>query len=157
MKFMALYENLDELLIGSLDDWIASVNVLNDKDAVELVAEICVLHLKELTSDQIIQYGQVIGWKCAVSKLKYSQLRRYVDEIKMIGQMPDKISKLKLFRINLLHGYSRQEKELKQFYIFIDGLIKSNKIIDEEDFDAFSYLIDSITAHYEAFRGDSKD
>ena len=152
---MPLYKDLDELLIGFLNEWIVTVKILESKDTTTIAEEICVLQLKELTADKIIQYGQVIGSHCAVSKLKYSQLRRYVDEIKMIEQLSDRINKLKLFRINLLHGYSRQEKELKPFYIFIDSLIKTNKIKDDKDFETFTYLIDSITAHFEALRDDS--
>ncbi len=108
--------------------------------------------LRNLTPDMIIEYGQVIGYKCFESKLKYSQLRRYVDEIKNIEALAsvERVSKIQLFRIPLLHGYSRQPEELKPFFKFIDSIIKGNNIQNDDDFENFVRLVDSITAHYEA-------
>ncbi len=111
--------------------------------------------LDVIEKDYLMQYGQVIGFKSALVGLKYNQLRRYVDEIKNIEQSENRITKLKMFRVYLLHGYSRQPTELEPFYKFIDGIIKSNKVEDDKDFEVFVHLIDSITAHFEAFRSDS--
>jgi len=154
---MALYKDLNELLDGSEDGWVRSVKQMENQSPYDLVRNIVQKQLSLLPADKIVQYGQVIGFKCKQSDLKYSQLRRYVDEIKSIEQSSDKNNKIKLFRIQLLHGYSRQKEQLEPFYQFVDGLIKSNKIQNEEDFEVFIHLIDSITAHFEAFRDDSKD
>lgn len=154
---MALYNNIEELLDGSGEVWVNAVNEMKNQSSKKLVANIIEPRLVSLPADKIVQYGLVIGYKCKESKLKYSQLRRYVDEIKTIEQSSDKINKIKLFRIQLLHGYSRQKEQLEPFYQFVDGLIKSNKIQEEKDFKAFVDLIDSITAHFEAFRDDNND
>jgi len=156
---MALYScdesGLSEMLSGSSSDWKTQVKVMRDKNIDSLTAEFPEERLQKLEADKIIQYGLVIGYKCANAKLKYSQLRRYVDEIKNFEHSEDKIARLKMFRVHLLHGYSRQPTELEPFYKFIDGIIKSNKVEDEKDFEAFVHLIDAITAHFEAFRSDS--
>lgn len=154
---MALYNNIDELLDGSEESWIRTVKWMIGLSADLLVKNITKSQLKLLTANEIVQYGQVLGYQCKNSELKYSQLRRYVDEIKTIEQSVDRINKIKLFRIQLLHGYSRQKVQLKPFYQFVDGLIKLNKIKEDKDFEAFVDLIDSITAHYEAFRDDNND
>jgi CRISPR/Cas system CSM-associated protein Csm2 small subunit len=152
---MALYKSIEELLEGSESNWKESVSQLMTQSASVLAENLVGYKLSNVSADTIVKYGQVIGFKCSKSGLKYSQLRRYVDEIKTIGQAVDKFNKIKLFRIHLLHGYSRQKEELEPFYRFFDGLIKLNKIQDEEDFDVFIHFIDSVTAHYEAFRTDS--
>ncbi|RXK84874.1 type III-A CRISPR-associated protein Csm2 [Chlorobaculum sp. 24CR] len=154
---MALYNNIEELLDGSGEAWVNAVNEMKNQSSKKLVANIIEPRLVSLPADKIVQYGLVIGYKCKESKLKYSQLRRYVDEIKTIEQSLDKINKIKFFRIPLLHGYSRQKEQLEPFYQFVDGIIKSNKIQEENDFKAFVNLIDSITAHFEAFREDNND
>jgi CRISPR type III-A-associated protein Csm2 len=154
---MALYKNIDELLEGSEESWVSAVNEMKSQSPKKLVANITEPRLGSLPADKIVQYGLVIGFQCKDSKLKYSQLRRYVDEIKTIEQSSDKINKIKLFRIQLLHGYSRQKEQLEPFYQFVDGLIKSNKIQEEKDFTSFVDLIDSITAHFEAFRDDNNE
>ncbi|NTW83692.1 MAG: type III-A CRISPR-associated protein Csm2 [Chlorobiaceae bacterium] len=154
---MALYKNIDELLEGTEENWVTSVNQLINQSSDELVGNISQSKLNSLSADKIVQYGIVIGFKCFKSGLKYSQLRRYIDEIKTIDQSSDKINKIKLFRIQLLHGYSRQKEQLEPFYQFVNGLIKSNKIHNDKDFEVFVNLIDSITAHFEAFRDDNND
>lgn len=156
---MALYScdecGLNEMLSGSSGDWKTQVKAMESKNIDSLTAEFPEERLQKLDADKIIQYGLIIGYKCAHAKLKYSQLRRYVDEIKNFEQLEDKINRLKMFRVHLLHGYSRQPTELEPFYKLIDTIIKSNKVEDEKDFETFIHLIDSITAHFEAFRSDS--
>lgn len=154
---MALYNDIEELLEGSEECWITAVNEMKQQSPEKIVESIIESQLGAISADKIIQYGQVIGYKCEKSKLKYSQLRRYVDEIKTIEQSSDKINKIKLFRIQLLHGYSRQKEQLEPFYKFVDGMIKSNKIQNEKDFERFVNIVDSITAHYEAFRDNNND
>ncbi len=146
------------MLQGFSNEWKTDVLRMNSNPVSALIEELSDNRLQDIVknnADKIIQYGQIIGYKCAEDKLKYSQLRRYVDEIKNIEQSENRIAKLKLFRIHLLHGYSRQAKELESFYKFIDGIIKSSTVEDEKDFEAFVHLIDSITAHFEAFRSDN--
>jgi len=154
---MALYNDLDALLAGSTPEWVTAVNELKGMNEDLIVRDMIFPRFKNVPAEKIIQYGQVIGSKCADSGLKYSQLRRFIDEIKAIETSPNRIEKLKLFRIPLLHGYSRQPDALKPFYKFVDELIKSGKIKDDEDFENFVRVIDSITAHYEALRNDKKD
>lgn len=154
---MALYNDIEELLEGSEECWISTVKAMKQQLPEKLVENIIEPQLGSISADKIIQLGQVIGYKCKEKKLKYSQLRRYVDEIKTIEQSSDKINKIKFFRIQLLHGYSRQKEQLEPFYKFVDGLIKSNKIQNEKDFEKFVNIIDSITAHYEAFRDNNND
>jgi len=152
---MALYscdENgLSEMLQGSPDTWKTDVLRM----AFETVEELPDDRLQDVDTDKLMQYGQIIGFQSAKVGLKYNQLRRYVDEIKNFEYSEDKITRLKMFRVHLLHGYSRQPNELEPFYKFIDGIIKSNKVEDDQDFEAFVHLIDSITAHFEAFRSDN--
>lgn len=156
---MGLYScdnnGLNEMLQGSPETWITDVLRMVYCTINALIKEFPDERLQIIDKDILMQYGLVIGYKCAHAELKYNQLRRYVDEIKNIEQSEDKITRLKMFRVHLLHGYSRQPKELESFYKFIDGIIKSNKVEDEKDFEAFVHLIDSITAHFEAFRNDS--
>lgn len=154
---MPLYKDLNELINGHPQNWVNAINAMQTKDADAIVREIPEKKMKELPAEKVIQLGQVIGEKCVKSKLKYSQLRRFVDEIKSIEMSDDRINKLKLFRIPLLHGYSRQPDALKPFYQFVDGLIKLNKIQDDEDFEKFVLIIDAITAVYEALRKDDDE
>lgn len=154
---MALYKNLEELLEGQDESWKKAVNAIKTQDGDKIIQSIPETKFSKVSPEKIIQFGQVIGNQCVDSKLKYSQLRRFVDEIKSIEMADDKINKLKLFRIPLLHGYSRQPVALKPFYQFVDGLIKSNKIQDDDDFENFVRVIDSITAHFEALRNDDKE
>lgn len=155
---MALYScdknGLNEMLQGSPDTWKTDVLRMVD-DINVLIEELPDGRLQVIEKNKLMQYGQAIGFKSADVGLKYNQLRRYVDEIKNFEQSEDKIIRLKMFRVHLLHGYSRQPNELEPFYKLIDGIIKSNKVEDEKDFEAFIHLIDSITAHFEAFRSDS--
>ncbi len=91
-------------------------------------------------------------------KVEYSQLRRFVDAIKEIDEIENweqKKTKLKLFQLQLVHGYSRQEN-LEPFYTVIKGIIASDGLIRQddpdhfnEDFERFLALIDSITAYFE--------
>ena len=156
---MALYtcdnNGLNEILQGSPLTWKTDVLRMASATINSLIEEFPDERLQIIEKDILMQYGLVIGYKCAQAELRYNQLRRYVDEIKNIEQSEDKIICLKMFRVHLLHGYSRQQKELESFYKFIDGIIKSNKVEDEKDFEAFVHLIDSITAHFEAFRCDN--
>lgn len=156
---MALYScddnGLNEILQGSPDTWKTDVLRMASGSIKVLVEEFPDDRLQNVDKDKLMRYGQVIGFKSAKAGLKYNQLRRYVDEIKNFEHSEDKITRLKMFRVHLLHGYSRQPTELEPFYKFIDSIIKSNKVEDEKDFDAFVHLIDSITAHFEAFRSDN--
>ena len=156
---MSLYSRdetgLKEMLQGSPETWKTDVLRMAFGTMKALIEGFPDERLHVIEKDNLMQYGQAIGFKSACEGLKYNQLRRYVDEIKNIEQSENRITKLKMFRVHLLHGYSRQPNELEPFYKFIDGIIKSNKVEDDKDFEAFVHLIDSITAHFEAFRSDS--
>lgn len=106
---------------------------------------------------QIIMYGHWLGYMLAI-KLKYAQLRRFVDALKDIerkGDLETRKKRLTLFQIQLVHGLSRQ-KALEPFFIIIKGIIHLDIIKNEEDFERFMSLVDSITAYFEIFEDKSK-
>jgi len=108
---------------------------------------------------QIIWYGHRIGAILANNKLKYAQLRRFVDALKDIAALDDwnkKLIELTLFQVQLVHGYSRKA-ELEPFFTVIKGIIEKDWIKSSEDFERFMALIDSITAHFEIFEDKSKN
>ncbi len=134
-------------------DWKEAIENTKNINGSELASNLTRINLEKIDAGSIVKYGQIIGYKAFSEKLKYSQLRRYVDEIKSFENLENieqKISQIKLLRIALLHGYSRQSEKMKTFYDFIDTIIKADKIKSEDDFVCFLKLIDSITAHFEA-------
>ena len=111
-----------------------------------------------LFPQQIIMYGHLIGAKLEGEKLKYSQLRRFVDALKEIDNLKnwqDKLYKINLFPIYLVNGAARQDK-LLLFTSTINGIIMNNWIIEQEDFDTLLQLVDSITSYFGSFRKEDK-
>jgi hypothetical protein len=117
-----------------------------------------------LTPTRVIRYGLWTGERLA-GKVKYSQLRNFVDEIKRIYQGPsDEASvglirtDLVLFQIQLLHGLSRQAA-LDPFVTLLRGIIQRNEtwLRSRADLDRFMALVDSITAHFEVLRPPKND
>lgn len=115
---------------------------------------------ERIKPQQIIRYGHRLGFMLArEKKLKYSQLRRFVDalkDIEAIEHLETKKIKLKLFQVQLVHGLSRKE-ELEPFFTVIKGIIENDSLIlTDPDFDRFMSLVDSITAYFEIFEDKSK-
>ena len=102
---------------------------------------------------QINYYGHKMGFILVENKLKYSQLRRFVDALKTIDNISDwetKKFKVELFPIQLVHGLARKE-ELEPFVILIKGIIERDWIKETDDFETLLSLVDSITAYFEVF------
>ena len=116
---------------------------------------------KRVLPEKVIWYGHRIGALLAKKeKLKYSQLRRFVDALKEIDTVQDfdeKKTQLTLFQIQLIHGLSRQ-KNLEPFVTVIKGIIEDEKLIKEQaDIERFMALVDSITAYFEILEEKSKN
>lgn len=101
---------------------------------------------------QINQFGHLIGYKLA-QKVKYSQLRRFVDAFKDLEietDFPKRQNKLNLFPIYLIHGYSRKE-ELYLFTHLLNHIIQNEWIKEPDDFETLMDLVDAITAYFQCY------
>lgn len=99
---------------------------------------------------QINIWGLIIAERLYSEKLKYSQLRRFVDALKEIDNLNNwesKKNKISLFPIYLINGYARQ-KNLKLFSFLLSEIIEKDLIKEPEDFIAMLNLIDSITSYF---------
>lgn len=161
-KLIPFQNPLDPALVPEDDqewqNWFTTVESA-DQILAEIKNESGTL-AERIKPQQIIRYGHRLGFMLArEKKLKYAQLRRFVDalkDIEAIEHLETKKIKLKLFQVQLVHGLSRKE-ELEPFFTVIKGIIENDSLIRNDiDFDRFMSLVDSITAYFEVFEDKSK-
>lgn len=162
-KLIPFKDPLDPALVPPSDSkWINWYNsVRNERQILNEIEALSGSLAERIKPQKVIWYGHRLGHLLAERKLKYAQLRRFVDalkEIEAIETLETKKVKLTLFQVQLIHGLSRKE-ELEPFFIVVKGIIANadELILTEEDFARFIALIDSITAYFEVFEDKSKN